>query len=82
MSGLLRRAMLQSIDDFLKFDNGENFYGGGIRNSLPSNLVSRLIREGRDHATIKYLSTGPLYSFEGGGGGGGGVEGYNIDNWC
>ncbi len=64
---------------FLKFDNGKVFHGGGVRHSLPSNLFLRLVREGRDPSTIKYLSTGPFFSSEMGGGA---SAGYNSNNSC
>jgi hypothetical protein len=74
-----RASVLSSY--FLKFDNGEVFHGGGVRNRLPSNLVLRLAREGRDHSTIKYLSTGPLFSSEGGDSGAD-FGCYNSNNRC
>jgi hypothetical protein len=64
---------------FLRFDDAgpgarrQRRPGGGGHHLLPPNLVERLLREGRDRASIRYLSTGASYSsgvfFRGGGGG-------------
>jgi hypothetical protein len=56
---------------FLKFDVSDGHSrmrsqrlagAGGVNHLLPPNLVERLIREGRNRASIRYLSTGASYA--------------------